>query len=47
MRTENTRDEEMRESMEETTHNYEHNLNTLDDKPKHLFKTIELVPVQL
>jgi hypothetical protein len=35
----------MRESMDERKHNYEHNLNTMDDKPKHLFKTMELVQI--
>jgi hypothetical protein len=24
-----------------------HNLNTIDDKPKHLFKTMQLVPIWL
>jgi hypothetical protein len=41
MRTENITDEEMMESMDEK----KHNLNTIDDKPKHLFKTMQLVPI--
>ena len=44
MRTNNITDEGMRESRDEKIQNYEHNLNKTD-KPKHLFKTMELVQI--